>query len=35
MSDSGLLVLVVGILIVMFYGDPDLHDALISYLMKE
>ncbi|MDW3204607.1 MAG: hypothetical protein R8L07_03610 [Alphaproteobacteria bacterium] len=25
---------VVGLLIALFYGDPDLHDALISYLQR-
>ena len=27
--------LVVGVLIVLFYGEPDLHDALIHYLMSK
>ena len=26
--------LVVGVLIVLFYGEPDLHDALIYYVMR-
>jgi len=26
--------LVVGVLIVLFWGEPDLHDALIYFLMK-
>lgn len=33
MSDFGFY-LVVGTLIVLFYGEPDLHDALMAYLMR-
>ena len=33
MSDFGFW-LFVGVMIVLFYGEPDLHDALVSYLMR-
>jgi hypothetical protein len=33
MSDA-VFWLVVGVLIVLFWGEPDLHDALIHFLMK-
>lgn len=34
MSDDATFLLVIGILIVLFSGDPDLIDALIHNLMK-
>lgn len=41
MSDEKRTVVEVGFasgmfaLIVLFYGDPDLHDAIIAYLMRQ
>ncbi len=32
---SGMFVLGIFALIVLFYGDPDLHDAIIAYLMRQ
>ena len=34
MSDFGFY-LVVGVLIVLFWGEPDLHDALVHYFMSK
>ena len=31
---GGMFVLGVFALIALFYGDPDLHDAIIAYLMR-
>jgi hypothetical protein len=34
MSENTALVMLIGILIVLFWGEPDLHDALIVYFME-
>ena len=34
MKEDAMFILVIGILIVLFSGDPDLIDALIHNLMK-
>ena len=31
MSDAA-LILVIGAMVILFIGEPDLHDALIAYL---
>ena len=33
MTDEAVLWLSITLLIVLFWGDPDLHDALMRYLM--
>ena len=35
MSEEAAVWLPITLLIVLFWGDPDLHDALIQYLMEE
>ncbi len=32
MSDGALLLLIV-VLVILFVGEPDLHDAIVSHLM--
>ncbi len=34
MSDGAALWLFVTVTVVLFWGTPDLHDAIINYLMK-
>ena len=33
MTDDAVLVFSVVLLTILFWGDPDLHDALLHYLM--
>lgn len=35
MSEDSMLILIVGLLIILFVGEPDLQDALIAYLFGE
>ena len=35
MSSDAALWLVIGMLIVLFHGEPDFHDALIHYFMSK
>ena len=35
MSSDAAFWLVIGMLIMLFLGEPDLHDALIHYLMTK
>lgn len=32
MTENAALVLIVGLFIVLFWGEPDMQDAIISYL---
>jgi hypothetical protein len=31
---QGMLILGIILLIILFYGEPDIHDAIINYLMN-
>ncbi len=34
MTEDAAWVMLIGILIILFWGEPDLHDALIVYFME-
>ena len=35
MNEEAMFILVVVVLLILFIGDPDLHDALLTHVTKE